>query len=200
MTPVSKMNRFERIVRQIYESFKAGDIQLPETIVSQIQDALSEIEISIKQKYELTGKSIPHFSRTPLMEENLRIIVSSIRQIQEEGGNMNFVIFHAHKEKNYYIQIAAGYGNPVLYVEAVGNDVLSLENRLNNDKISILKSNGWNPPGGEFTTENFYRDDYDWVALDDEDRLIIAKEILHTFIEVYGFSSNQKIDVEVTLE
>jgi hypothetical protein len=129
------------------------------------------------------------------MKDNLKTIINSLKRIQKEGGAGNFVIFTADANKNYYIQFAGEAGSSKLYAEAVSNNYLPPQFRLGEKQIIQLQSIGWNtpPPDGV----NFYRE---WHAKTDEDRLIIAQEIMHTFVEVYGLNPNQSLNVELVLD
>ena len=127
------------------------------------------------------------------MEDKLATIVASLRRIQEEGGH-NFVIFHADAEKNYYIQFSCEPGEAKLYAEAVGNQFLAPEFALNPAQIARLKTMGWHSPGPG--SVNFYRR---WKAISDHERLLIAREVMRTFTEVYGYLLNQPISVELEL-
>jgi hypothetical protein len=59
--------------------------------------------------------------------ENTTIIASSLQEIQEKGGENNFVVFISDEEKNYYIQFATSCGDTTLYGEAVNNEFLAPE-------------------------------------------------------------------------
>ncbi len=137
-----------------------------------------------------------------IMESDLATIVTSLRQIQTEGDDIasNFVILIADNEKNYYIQFATGHDETPLggdaaslYSEAVGNEVLRPEFALSPEQIARLQSLGWKPAPA---TPNFYRT---WKAADDNDRRLIAQEVMRAFTEVYGLPRNRAIEVELTI-
>jgi len=134
------------------------------------------------------------------MSSNLSAIVASLRLIQEEGGH-NFVIFTADAEKNYYIQFSYVRGEPKLHSEAVSNQALARAFALNSTQIARLKTMGWHPPEvlrTEPGRANFYRE---WEATNDDERLLlIGRDVMRTFVEVYGCLPNQPISVEIKLE
>jgi len=128
------------------------------------------------------------------MDENLDRIVTSLRRIQTEGDSAsNFVIFIADAEKNYYIQFTSASDASALYAEAVGNNFLARECALNSGQIAHLQCLGWNLPTD---SPNFFRE---WVATDDDDRLLIAREVMRTFSEVYRISPDRPIAVELEI-
>lgn len=205
MVPLAQQNRFEIIVRRVYEAYNTGDIHLPHALVLEIEDALGKHALGIKKKYQASGKPTPHLSKSAEMDRNLATIVESIRRCQEEGDPeyVNFVNIIADEKKHSIIYLMAGRGHPAVDAEAISNENLRPENQLNDSQIALLQSLGWNHPDtgeGPFNIGNFYRDDYDWIAYDDEDRMIIAQEIMYTFVEVYGISPRKTIEVELVLE
>lgn len=129
------------------------------------------------------------------MKGNLATIVTSLRRIQEEGGN-NAVIFASGANENYYIQFAGDKGEIRLYAEAVSNECLPPDFALNENQIRRLQSMGWNHPsqGG---TPNFFRE---WQATNDQQRLTIAHEVMRAFVEVYGATPHQPLIVDLMLD
>ena len=125
-------------------------------------------------------------------DAQLTRIVTALRRITEEGGDGNFVIFDT---KNYYIQFVGSRGHPVLYGEVVSNECLEPAFRLDKSQIAQLLSMGWNPPpSGSF---NFRRE---WEAVNDSERLLIAREVMRALVEVYGFSHDQELIINLVLE
>jgi hypothetical protein len=115
--------------------------------------------------------------------ENLQIIVTSLRRIQEEGGSDNFVIFLIDKEGNYYIQFAGSRGESELHAEAVSNQFLVPKYKLTEGQITLLETIGWNPPSSSPDgSPNFYRG---YEASTDNERQIIAHDVIRTMTEVY---------------
>jgi hypothetical protein len=128
------------------------------------------------------------------MDDIVAKISDMLRRIQEKGGQGNLVIFIANAEKNYYIQIIGNKDDPTLFAEAVSNSFLETKHRLDSRQLELLGKLGWSPPG---TTPNFHRE---WRARVKQDRLVIADEIIKTFIEVYDWKLEQGIESEISLK
>ena len=126
------------------------------------------------------------------MEENLANIVAALRQIQDDGGDGNFVVFTADPAKNYYIQFVGELGHDDLFGEAVSNEFLERPYRLTPAQEKRLRDLGWQEGEG-----NFYQE---WFASNDEDRQEIAQLVMQTFVEVYNISPAQPVDIVVNLE
>jgi len=126
--------------------------------------------------------------------DNTTVIMNALLEIQERGGQGNFVIFMSDEEKNYFIQFAAKRGDKTLYGEAVSNVYLEPKYALDANQIERLKVIGWQY---ESEGSNLYK--Y-WEANNDDERLNIAQAVIQTFIEVYGMSPLQQITVNVVLE
>jgi hypothetical protein len=118
-------------------------------------------------------------------------IAGALTDIQQKGGENNFVILKAGR--NYYIQFATSTGQSELYAEAVSNHYLSPENALSDDQIAVLESLGWMPQ----MNGNHYRN---WEADSDERRVEIARQVIRTFMEVYGIPSDIHLEMELVLE
>ncbi len=136
--------------------------------------------------------------RNEQMEDNITIIVESLRRIYEEGDENNYVNFSAstRAEKCYYIQLAGRRGDALLDAEAVGNKNLEPNSILNEKQLLGLQSMGWNPPLPGDLVGNFHRE---WEASDDNDRLPIAKSVMRTFTEAYGIGSDEPLEVDLYL-
>jgi hypothetical protein len=132
---------------------------------------------------------------TPDDSANLVTIVTTLRQIQAEGGAQNFVIFKADDEKNYYIQFTSGRGDMKLYAEAVSNKYLSPQFALNAEQIQALKKLGWAPP-----VEGFVNFNRTWDADNDAQRLAIARLVMRTFGEIYGIDPARPLTIELGIE
>ena len=126
------------------------------------------------------------------MDQNLEQITAALRQIQEDGGDSNFVVFTADPAKNYYIQFVGELAHDSLFGEAVSNEFLEPPFTLTLSQEARLRELGWQ--AGE---DNFYQE---WFASNDEDRQEIAQLVMQTFIEVYNIPPKQTIDVVVNLE
>lgn len=122
-------------------------------------------------------------------------IAYALRQVCEEGGQENFAIFEVDKKRNYYVQVAGSCGDPEIYGEAASNNLLTPQDALDEQQIDLLASLGWHPPSPNDL--NFYQV---WVASSKDAYQPVAYGILQTLIQVYGFSADQEISVNVTLE
>ena len=131
------------------------------------------------------------------MDQNLATIVTGLRNIYEDGGEGNYIIFfNADPEKNCYIQFtASSRESPWLYAAAVSNNYLDPPDAINDSQIEHLQSLGWNPPGEDFT--NFHRE---WHADSDLERQAIAQEVMRAFVEVYGCAAGRPLGVEISLD
>ena len=116
-----------------------------------------------------------------------------LRCIQEDGGEGNIVIFIADADKNYYIQIMANKGEERLLAESVSNEFLKDKFKLKTGQIQKLFELGWKRPG---PTPNFYRE---WRVTDDQSRFTIARVLIDTFAEGYGWTPDQGMETELTL-
>jgi hypothetical protein len=125
----------------------------------------------------------------------INLIKEMLRRIQREGGNSNFVTFVADAEKNYFIQFASEAGATRLYGEAVSNEFLEPQYALNTNQMAHLLSLGWAPPAGGYVNYN-----YEWHTTTNEDRRRIAKKVVQTFIEVYGVTPDETMDVNLVLQ
>lgn len=126
------------------------------------------------------------------MEQNLEQIADALRQIQEDGGDSNFVVFTADAAKNYYIQFVGELAHDSLFGEAVSNEFLEPPFTLTLSQEARLRELGWQAGEG-----NFYQE---WFASNDEERQEIAQLVMQTFIEVYDISPTQPLEIIVNLE
>ena len=127
------------------------------------------------------------------MEDQRASIAQSLWRIQNEGGQSNFVIFSPDNTPKYYVQFAGEQGSPTLHAEAVSNEFLDARSSLDQNQIARLQSLGWNPPD---SLPNFYQD---FQVHTDEGRLQIAGYVLRTLREVYGWSGDTPISVNLIL-
>lgn len=124
---------------------------------------------------------------------NLVVMAQSLKQVQEEGGQANAVIFTADPERNYYVQFAGAKGQPELYAEAVSNQYIPQAYALSDEQSAQLEAMGWSlQPGGNYIRE--------FEASSDDERMAIAKEVLRVFVEVYGVSADAYIDANLILQ
>ena len=126
------------------------------------------------------------------MKRYYEIIISSLRQIQEEGGDGSFTVFSYDP---YFIQFMAHKDEP-LYAEAVSNNFLEGDFRLNEDQMNRLETMGWLPP--DELQVNYWQDNLS--GNNDDERLAIAKLVIKTFKEIYNLPEGKELKVEVILE
>jgi hypothetical protein len=126
------------------------------------------------------------------MDNNLEQIVAALRQIQDDGGDSNFVVFTADPLKNYYIQFVGELAHDSLFGEAVSNEFLEPPHTLTAAQEARLRELGWKVGEG-----NFYQE---WFASDDEERQEVAETVMQTFVDVYHISPTQPIEIIVNLE
>ena len=126
------------------------------------------------------------------MKRYYEIIVSSLHRIQEEGGNGSFTVFSFDP---YFIQIMALKDEP-LYAEAVSNNFLEGDFRLNEDQMNRLETMGWLPP--EELQVNYWQDNLS--GNNDDERMVIARLVIQTFKEVYYLPEGEELKVEIILE
>jgi hypothetical protein len=125
----------------------------------------------------------------------LKTIVTSLRRIQEEGGQGNFVVFIADAHKDYYIQFAAEAGETELYGEAVGNENLNPQHALDESQIMHLQSLGWDISPGDAGNHSQV-----WQVTTDKERQRIAETVVQTFIGVYGIHPDETMEVNLVLQ
>lgn len=71
----------------------------------------------------------------------------SLKRLIEEGGNHNFLIINL--TENYYIQAAGKHYSSHLLIEAVSNNYLPSEKKLNSSQQENLLLLGWDAPKKE---------------------------------------------------
>jgi hypothetical protein len=128
------------------------------------------------------------------MTDQLTTIYEALIRLHNEGGTGNFVVFTAHDEKNYYVQVAGEKEGDSLFVEAVGNKSLTTQFRLNEIKINHLMQLGWTGSGED---ENFNKT----ISINsDVDRRNVAEFLYKSLHEVYGLSVTDEMTVNLSLE
>lgn len=140
------------------------------------------------------------------MADNLAIITEALRDIQQKGGEDNFVIFSANEQEYYYIQFAARCGESRLYAEASSNKWIPETASLSDSQITKLADMGWIHPtnphrvkmeGFVWRSPNFFRE---WYCDNDDDRQRVAQEVMRTFVDVYNVSPEKPLEVTLVLE
>lgn len=128
--------------------------------------------------------------------DHLERIVEALRRLTEEGDEGNFLIVHADRRGNYYVQLAGARGAPTVRAEAVSNAFLEARDALGPGQHARLLALGWQAPTpGE--SENYYRD---FDARNDADRRRIAEALLRALTDVYAVPADRKLEIELTLE
>ena len=125
------------------------------------------------------------------LEENLEKIVAALRQIQDDGGDGNFVKFMADPMKNYYIIFIGELAEDNLFAEAVSNEFLDWPHELTRAQENRLRALGWQDGEANFSQE--------WSAHNDEDRQEIAHIVMQTFQDVYDIPSSHDIEITINL-
>jgi hypothetical protein len=130
--------------------------------------------------------------------DNLSEITTALKRIQMEGSDKSYAIFFANEQKNYFVQVIGSKSVPLLHTEAVSNKYLEQDFTLKTDQINTLKSMGWNLPSKDLkkNSPNYFRN---WEASTDDARLMVAKNLLMTLINVYGFNNTMPINIKMDL-
>ena len=117
-------------------------------------------------------------------------IMRALHRMMQEGGNVIVII---DNEKNYYVQFSSEIKDDGLYGEAVSNNWLSGENKLDETQIAKLEAMGWMPP--DHDSGNFWRT---WENVRDiRDLSPVADDVIRTFTDVYGANPYQETIIEV---
>jgi hypothetical protein len=129
-------------------------------------------------------------------DQNILYVLHSLRRIQREGdGSDSVAVFSTGPEQHYYIQVLGRRREKKVFVDSVSNHYLKLEFALNSEQISRLLALGWNQPDGT-KRPNFWR----WMdARTDIDLQVIARLVMQTFVQVYGFRLDRSLEIELHL-
>ncbi len=129
-------------------------------------------------------------------DQNVLHVLHSLRRIQREGdGSNSFAVFSTGPEPHYYIQVLGRRGENKIFVDCVSNEYLQPEFALNSERISRLLDLGWNKPEGT-KRPNFWR----WMkAKKETDLQMIARLIMGTFVQVYGFRLDRSLEINLQL-
>ena len=130
--------------------------------------------------------------------DNLSEIATALKRIQMEGSDKSYAIFFADKQKNYFVQVAGSSNIPLLYTEAVGNQYLESNYKLQANQMDMLNSLGWHSSSKvlKHNSPNYFRK---WEASTDNMRLIVANNLLDTLVKVYGFDNSKPIGIKIDL-
>ena len=109
--------------------------------------------------------------------------------------NINSVVFHVNRERNYWIHILRGGPTkepfPGYYGEAICNTYLSEPWKLTDDQENLLIRLGWEAPEEEEQSFFCY-----WKGETSAVHITIARQVLETMTQVYGLVPEQMLDIE----
>lgn len=128
-------------------------------------------------------------------QNGLRVLTALRRVLREGDGSNSFAVFTADPEINYFVQVLGRRNRKDLFAESVSNRYLQPEYTLDSGQIQRLRNLGWNEPNGA-EHPNFWRW---WTAASDADLQRIARHLMRTLIEVYGFRLDRSLDVQLEL-
>jgi len=130
------------------------------------------------------------------LQENTRLISELLRIMQKVSFGASHVIFTGGKDGAYYIQMQGIRDEVEIYAEAVGNKNLQEPYLLTKDQIKKLFDLQWEKPD-KMSAGNYRRI---WEAYSDHDRTVIAGQVMRAFLEVYGHSWGENLEVEIRLD
>jgi hypothetical protein len=132
-------------------------------------------------------------------DKNILDIVNAIRRIQAEGDGEedSFAIFALADDRNYFVQALGRKDDKTMLAEAVSNNFLEPEFALSEEQTAQLLEMGWNPPEGKDSPRcNFWREP---KLFTDANRQELARFLLRTLTEVYGYRPGDPLDVTLQL-
>jgi hypothetical protein len=126
------------------------------------------------------------------LEENISLIATTLKEIQEASTFRNNVVFTADPERGYYAQFLCGGGDDSsAYGELVSNAYLDPPFALSLGQIHDPLHRGWTLREGNFAKT--------WLANDDNARLKIAREIMSALLDIYDVPTEAQLTAEVHL-
>ncbi len=129
-------------------------------------------------------------------DQNVLYVLNSLRRIQREGDGSNSVaLFSTGPEQQYYVQVLERRGEKDILVECVSNEFLAPEFALDSEQIARILALGWNRPDRR-NHPNF------WLRLSaraDSDLQAIARHVMQTFVQVYGFRLDRSLEIDLHL-
>jgi TIR domain/T3SS (YopN, CesT) and YbjN peptide-binding chaperone 3 len=138
---------------------------------------------------------IPGDTEYPAIRENARMIVESVRFVQEVANDGGNAIFYGGTDWSYYVQLAMQPNDPKVYGEAVSNANLKRSYRLTAEQIEKLHGLGWEKPN-KTSAGNYHKT---WQVRLDKDRGLVAGEAMHTFLDVYHHYLGERLKIELQL-
>ncbi len=129
-------------------------------------------------------------------DQNVLYVLHSLRRIQREGdGSDSVVVFSNGPGLQYYIQVLGRRGEKNIFVDCVSNHYLKPEFALSFEQVSRLLDLGWNHPEGA-KRPNFWQ----WMeAKTETDLQVIARLVMQTFVQVYGFRLDRSLEIDLYL-
>jgi hypothetical protein len=125
-------------------------------------------------------------------DEGIILISTGLKEIQDAPTRRNHVVFVADPDRNYYAQFRCNGGDSFVYAELVSNTFLARADMLDQEQVDSLVRRGWDVG----TKSNFYRT---WSAESDSAREEIARELMGTFLKIYGVPGDASLSSTVTL-
>jgi hypothetical protein len=119
--------------------------------------------------------------------QNVRLMATWLKRIQEDGGDANWVVF-ADKQRQVFAQFSGVINRSTLQGEVPG----VTKPPLTAGQLATLRSLGW-----EVTSANHYRD---FEARTDGERLAVAQHVMRTLVEVYDVRPDAAIAVTYQLD
>jgi hypothetical protein len=123
-------------------------------------------------------------------------VSEALQSLTHEGGEGNFLILHADRVRNYYVQVAGERDGDWLHAEAVSNAFLAESDRLTEAQMATLVSRGWHPPGAADSPHYSIA----WGLENDDDFPALAEVLLAVLTDVYGWSPDRELEIEIHLE
>ncbi len=124
------------------------------------------------------------------MQDPLSAMTTALTQLQRGDDNPTMVVFSRSAEPSYYIQCVLQDDPESIHAEAVSNSFLRGRLALGENQIARLTSLGWSSPE---SIPNFYRD---FRAGDESGRDLLARFLLRTLQQVYGWAPGEAVEIE----
>ncbi len=167
--------------KELSEKYKAEAENLKNQIAE--KELIEEVGLKAEVKREIAKETG--------YGENEDTLVYNLRRLLTEGGRGNYLVASVG---DVYVQFAANRGEQQIYCEAVSNQFLPPSLRLNEAKISQLRSLGFEIGRG---SPNFSRTFY---IVDSQELREIARTALSLFSGIYGIPPSSMIQFELNLE
>lgn len=194
-----RLNKLNQLLDKLDERLATGEIgeakykELAEKYKAEaenLKNQIAEKELLHEVGLKAEGKR----EEEPVKEgygDNEDTLVYNLRRLLTEGGTGNYLVVSVGE---VYVQFAASRGEQQIYCEAVSNQFLPPSMRLNEDRISQMRSLGFEIGRG---SPNFSRTFY---IVDSQELREIARTGLSVLSDVYGIPSSSMIQFELNLE